>query len=535
MVNVNKFSLLPLAILAWGWGLATSGLAAERLKLRLGPLEQSVAIAEVERFVKTGELSPALKPYALILTPNVRQSLGQGLQLNPAIASQAVDDLLRSPTGQRLLQVLGVVVQDTTPQQLRLGLKLAARQAKDINLVNFLKAYPEQTVTIDATSALAVASQLNLKYLESQAINPILKRDLGVASGRPFTSRLNPTQPGPQAVQTQTLTLQDQQRDRTIPVDLYWAAKTQGPLVVMSHGFGANRRFLAYLARHLASYGFTVASLEHPGSNAASVFTRGAVNPVLLKDKSLLPAQEFVERPRDVSFLLDQLAQRNLQPGLLQGKFNTNQVNVIGHSLGGYTALALAGAELDLDSLRTACKTQNPLGLAPADWLECGATRLRDRQLDLRDKRVVQVIAINPLVGNLFGLNGLRGVRTSTLVVSSTEDSVTPAVSNQLRPFTRLPSPKYLLTAIGATHLSINDPASLSRESTFVKERLGAEVAPLQQLLQGVSLAFVQQLTPQASTYQPFLTSDYAQSLSTPELPLRLTRELPPSIARLLE
>jgi len=534
MVNGNRFSLLPLMVLAWGWGLATSGLAAERLKLRLGPLEQSVEIAEVERFVKTGELSPALRPYALVLTPNMRQSLGQGLQLNPTIASQAVDDLLRSPTGQRLLQVLGVVVQDTTPQQLRLGLKLAARQAKNINLVNFLKAYPEKTVTIDATSALAVASQLNLKYLESQAINPILKRDLGVASGRSFSSRLNPTQPGPQAVQTQTLTLQDQQRDRTIPVDLYWAANTQAPLVVMSHGFGADRRFLAYLARHLASYGFTVASLEHPGSNAASIFTRGAVNPTLLKDKSLLPAREFVERPRDVSFLLDQLAQQNRLPGLLHNKFNTNQVSVIGHSLGGYTALALAGAELDLDNLRAACKTQNPLGLAPADWLECGATRLRDRQLDLRDRRVVQVTAINPLIGNLFGPNGLRGVRTSTLVVSSTKDTVTPALSNQLRPFTQLPSPKYLLTAIGATHLSINDPTSLSQESTFVKERLGPEVAPLQQLLQGVSLGFVQQLTPQARAYQPFLTSDYAQALSTPELPLRLTTELPTSITPLL-
>ena len=41
---------------------------------------------------------------------------------------------------------------------------------------------------------------------------------------------------------------------------------------------------------------------------------------------------------------------------------------------------------------------------------------------------------------------------------------------------------------------------------------------PLRRLLQGVSLAFIKQASPEAKTYAPFLTSAYAQSLSTPEL-----------------
>jgi len=535
MVNLGKLRLVPLIALAWGWGLITPGLAAEQVKLRFGPLEQSVAIADLESFAETGELSPALRPYAMVLKPEVRQALTKTLQIDSGFVSQAVDELLQSSTGSRLLQVLGIVVQDTTPQQLQLGLTVAAQQAEALSLIGFLKAYPDRTITVDTTSALAVASQLNHQYLESQTLNPLLQQELSVPSSQ-VTSDLDPTMAGPETVHSQTLMLRDRQRQRTIPVDLYWGDKSQGPLVVMSHGFASDRKFMAYLARHLASYGLAVVALEHPGSNAASIFAkRAAIRSPLIRRKPLLPAIEFVERAQDVSFLLDELTKRNQQSGPLQNQLNTTQVTLIGHSLGGQTALALAGAELDLDSLRTACKTQNPLLQTPADWLQCSVATLPGQRLNLRDNRIAQVIAINPLIGYSFGEQGLTRVQTPTLVVSSTSDAVTPAPSNQLRPFAQLPAPKYLLTAIGATHLSVSDITNVNQDATLVKERLGLEVIPFQQLLQGISLAFIQQLTPQAEIYEPFLSAAYAQSLSTPNLPLRLSTRLPESIIRLLE
>jgi len=534
MFNLGKLRL-PLIVLAWGWGLITPGLAAEQVKLRFGPLEQSVAIADLEHFAETGELSPALRLYEMVLNSQVRQALTRSLQIDSGFVSQAVDELLQSSTGSRLLQVLGVVVQDTTPQQLQLGLTVATQQAEALNLISFLKAYPDQTITVDITSALAVASQLNHQYLESQTLNPLLQQELSVPSSR-VTSDLDPTVAGPETVNIQTLMLRDRRRQRTIPVDLYWGTRSQGPLVVMSHGFASDRKFMAYLARHLASYGLAVATLEHPGSNAASIFAkRAAIRLPLVRRKPLLPASEFIERTQDISFLLDELAKRNQQSGPLQNQLNTNQVTLIGHSLGGQTALALAGAELDLDSLRAACKTQNPLLQTPADWLQCSAATLPDRRLNLRDSRVAQVIAINPLIGYSFGDQGLAQVQTPTLVVSSTSDAVTPAPSNQLRQFDQLPATKNLITAIGATHLSVSDVTNVNEDATLVKERLGLEVIPFQQLLQGVSLAFIQQLTPQAKTYQPFLSAAYAQSLSTPDLPLRLSTRLPDSVIRLLE
>ncbi len=528
----RKASLaLSTLALALGWGAAMpSALAAERIMLRLGPLEQGIAIADLERFAKTGKLPPALQLYAPLLTPQVREVLNRRLQLDPNLADKLIDDVLRSPTGKQLIGSLGVAIPNSTVEQIQAAVSLAARQFNGLSVVGFLRAYPSENVTVDASSAIALALQFNPTYWQSQALGPLLEQELAVASDTDFKPAFDPALRGPQTVQQQTLFLQDRQRHRTVPVDLYWSANSQGPLVVTSHGFGANRKFFAYLARHLASHGFTVAALEHPASNIKQLASVSAVS----NPSQLLPATEFVDRPKDVSFVLDELAKLNQQPGPLQGKLSTQQVSAIGHSLGGYTALAVAGAEVNLEQLRQFCNSSSAIGQAPGDWLQCAAADLPDRKLQMRDRRIVSAIALNPLVGNLFGKTGLTQVATPILLLAGTEDAVTPALNHQLRPFTQLRGSKYLLTAIGGTHLSISDPANLSSSatnSTVVKERRGEETKSLRNLVQGVSLAFIKQTTPEAKTYKPFLTPAYAQSFSTRELPLRLNTELPASIA----
>ncbi len=51
--------------------------------------------------------------------------------------------------------------------------------------------------------------------------------------------------------------------------DIYLpVAQTPRQIIVISHGLGSDRTSFAYLAEHLASYGFVVAVPEHPGSNS---------------------------------------------------------------------------------------------------------------------------------------------------------------------------------------------------------------------------------------------------------------------------
>ncbi len=211
---------------------------------------------------------------------------------------------------------------------------------------------------------------------------------------------------------------------------------------------------------------------------------------------------------------------------------------MIGHSLGGYTALALAGAKLSLEHLRQFCNDPNPVVFSPADLLQCNAADLKNVPEDLRDPRVVQTILLNPVIGRLFDQQSLDQVKLPTLMLTGTDDSITPAVSQQFLPFTQLHSPKFLLTAIGGTHLSVGDPANLNHvvtQSIFVRERSEQETEPLRQLVKGVSLAFIKQLTPEAQQYTPFLTPAYAQSFSTDNLKFRLNSKLPPNFAKRLK
>jgi predicted dienelactone hydrolase len=520
--------------LAFGLGMGMpSALAAQRVIIRLGPFEQSVAIADLEKYAKTGKLPQKLEILSSVLSPEVQKLLTRRLQVDPAVADKFIADLVRTPEGKQLISSLGVAIPGSTVESLQGALNIALRQFNGLSALGFLRAYPQEDITVDATQVIGLAVEFSANRLQSQALGVLLARELAVNNNIPFRAAFNPAAIGKETVQQQTLTFPDRQRNRIIPVDIYSSrGEAQAPLVVISHGFGANRKFSEYLARHLASHGITVAAIEHPGSNLTSVSNASAASNLI----DLMPASEFLDRPKDVTFLLNELAKLNSQPGQLQGKLNTEKVTVMGHSLGGYTALALVGGELDLKDLRQYCKDSLSFVESPGDWLQCTAAPLGDKKIQLKDERVKSAIALNPLVGKLFGKKGLNKITNPVLILSGTEDSLTPALNHQIQPFTQLRGIKYLLAAIGGTHLSISDPAYVgSTATTIVKERRGVETEPLRQLTRGVSLAFIKQLTPEARIYQPFLTSAYAQSFSTRQLPLRLVSELPANIKPWLE
>lgn len=531
---IGAASLLVAQSAITAGNVGSSAYAAEQVNLRVGPLSQTIYVSDLETFAATGIVPQRLRLYESVLTPEVRAVLQNRLALDPAIGERMIEDVLGSPNGEIFLDALATVIPGLTIDQIQTAVHEAAAETSGLSVLGVLQAIPQDQLDIDLTAAVGLISQLNLSRLEGQALSSVLAHGLLVADPPPVTAAFDPALSGAQPVGQRSFSFHDEDRQRTIKLDVYRGVYPKdAPLVVMSHGFGADRQFLTYMAKHLASHGLTVVSIEHPGSNVEAL-TQIPLDPnVLQRPGRLLPASEFLDRPQDVSFVLDRLEWMNRSSSVMNRQIHTAEVVIIGHSLGGYTGLALAGAKLDLRSLRTFCDGLQPVGLSPADWLQCAAVELLENEADFTDSRIVGVMAMNPLIGELFGPIGLSEVEVPTLLLTGTQDAVTPTLRQQLTPFTQLAGPKYLIAVIGGTHLSVGDPDNVNQSLTqvpFMPELQGEQTLSLRQFLQGASLSFVMQHADEAELYQPFLSAAYAQQFSTEALPLRFTQTLPDSV-----
>ena len=545
--TVVCFRGLPAPIQLWRWGqgaalaavlvgmgglFAPAAPAAESITVQLGRLSQTVSLHDLQGFVATGEAQGSLQLYRPLLNPSLRESLQSQIALDPQVGQVILDELLTTPGGSQLLETLRAIAPNLAATDLRVTLEQASRSETGLTLLSILQAMPQDTLEINVGTLLTLASQFRLAQMESQALGRVLRQapEPDPAEQMPLLGT-DPFSTGTSEVEKWELVLHDSSRDRSIPVDIYWSLDTHGPLVIISHGFGADRRFFGYLAEHLASHGLTVVAVEHPGSNVAALLSLPQDDLSKTASQSrILPATEFLDRPRDITYVLNRLEKLNEYSYSLRDRLNTPQVTFIGHSLGGYTGLALAGAALDLRSLDAYCQTLSPIKVSPADWLQCAALDLPVKYANLRDDRITQLIVANPLTGLLFGEAGLSRVRVPTLMLAGTHDTVTPMAGQQLRPFMQLPEGKRLITVVGGSHLSVGDPNNLNGDLghiPFMAELPNATTAPLRIFFQGVSLSFVMQQTSEANAYAPALSPTRAHAFSTPNISLRLSETVP--------
>lgn len=98
------------------------------------------------------------------------------------------------------------------------------------------------------------------------------------------------------------------------------------PLVVISHGTGGSHLLYRTLASHLARHGYVVVMPEHPRNNRNDN-TLGGTATILMN------------RPRHIRVVMDWAFSHEG----FEGSIEPGSAAVVGHSLGGYTALALAG------------------------------------------------------------------------------------------------------------------------------------------------------------------------------------------------
>lgn len=179
------------------------------------------------------------------------------------------------------------------------------------------------------------------------------------------------------------------------------------PLVVLSHGYGGSWRNLSWLASELAVRGYIVAATDHPGTTTF--------------DRSAAQAARLWERPRDLSRLIDALfADQDLAP-----RIDEKRIAAIGHSLGGWTVAALAGARFDADRFAADCKVNtSPRACVLSHELGLDGTGEARKALeaDLRDPRLRAFVSLDLGLARGFRPESLAAVRVPALIVAAGTD-----------------------------------------------------------------------------------------------------------------
>ena len=436
--------------------------AAESIHFSYGLLERSLQVSSLEAYAQDGRVNSDLARFLRFLSPDQRVELRTALNTTHRLSPVAVSQGFYEPRGERVLSYIGHLIQTGQRQNglsaLRSAMILSAAQPDGFTLLDVLRRFPTRGIRFDLKVMLAAARQGEQFFQETNAvIDGIEQLARETQSSTALTAADLPDlrQPGSVPFSKQSFTLTDPSRNYSYPADLYLPelnGSAPVPVVVLSHGLGSNREDFADVAKHFASYGFAVALPEHLGSNfdLQQAVLAGRASEVF-------HVSEFVDRPKDVSFLLDELERRNQTEW--QNQLDLQHVAVGGHSFGGYTALVLGGATADFAHLQQSCNERILLdALNPSLLLQCRALEASpadQQQLSqgLTDPRVKLVVAFNPVNAGIFGPKGLSQIQVPVVMGASGYDPAAPLVPEQAHSFTWLTTPeRFLLLARGGAH-----------------------------------------------------------------------------------
>ena len=156
-------------------------------------------------------------------------------------------------------------------------------------------------------------------------------------------------------------------------------AAADSPLIVISHGNGGSHLGYRTLADYLARHGFVVAMPEHPRNNRNNNELAGT-------------AENLENRPRHLRRAIDWM----FTSEQFGSRLRSNMVAIVGHSLGGFTALALAGGLPTAFGHETPDNQPRPISVEP-------------------DPRVKALVLLVPATAWFMNPGALRGVNVPIL------------------------------------------------------------------------------------------------------------------------
>jgi predicted dienelactone hydrolase len=232
----------------------------------------------------------------------------------------------------------------------------------------------------------------------------------------------------------------DEARGRDLPVRIRMPdGSAQVPVVLFSPGLGGNTAGGTLWGQAWAARGIAVVHLQHPGSDPAVYQGAADAADRRARVRAAASGEQLAARVSDAGFVVDELTKRRSEGPCYLSRLDLKRLGIAGHSMGSWTAQALAGQRYG-----------------------GGAT--------LRDPRFVAAIGFSPsalTAGDLTASFG--GITIPFFSITGTADGLPPArtgqpdnlaqrqataIAERSGPFNGMPpGGKYLLIFDGAGHM----------------------------------------------------------------------------------
>jgi predicted dienelactone hydrolase len=456
--------------------------AVERLVVQVGGLELPLELSQLEDWLRNPAGRSELEPWFNLLDPATRRDLATLLSRPFPVRGDQAAPLLDSWAGRQLLQQLGRVLRPPQGEAAPLLLDLFRRADGRQTPTQLLRQSPGTSLQLDLDALLDLGEQLQRQLIaQRRLVQQLQALDL---------PPLPPLPPSRQSVLRTEVRLAVEHRPQPLPLSLVWPAggPLRGRWVLLSHGLGGSREQLLWLAEGLASRGWPVVVVQHPGSDDA------AVRDLLAGQRSLPGVETLPERIQDLQAVSRAMADRRLHFG---DRMTPAAMVLSGHSLGGLADLLWAGARPGRD---LADRCQRALTAIPvlnsSLLLQC---QLSGTELPVLDPPadLGGVVTLNGFGSLVWGRNGLGRLDLPVLLVGGSLDLITPPLAEQIGPFRQLKDPRSRLVLVeGASHFS---PVRLERETPLLQlgdDLVGKDPRQVQELLLEVHTLFLQGLEP---------------------------------------
>ncbi len=502
--------------------------AAEKINIILESLKLTLEVDSLEKFANEGIVNKELEFYfeAAGLEDKQKETLRKVLVTKYSIDGVKLSRFLNTPTGETLLEKIGILVSVPGGRNGKYILRGALVQAaldseKGFTLIDFLH-YLATDVQLNVE---AIQKTLDYQKRLFLATNSLTQNASEISaqkiaeSNQDYTKIKDIRKQGEYGVKpVEIIKLTDNKRQRTFQLHLYQPQRWKPgktPVVVVSHGLGSHPNDFSALGKQLASYGFLVAIPQHIGSDTEKL--EDLINGY---SRELYDLQEFINRPLDISYVLDELENRNKTE--FSNRLKLDKVGVLGHSFGGYTALAVAGATWDFDNIKNYCD-RRVWEANMSMLLQCQTLDLPIKDYNFRDPRVAAIGIMNPVNSVIFGSQGLSKVDIPIIIGAGTNDPATPPIIEQIRTFAWVTSQdKYLFVMKGQAHLltppdpntQINNLINLLVNFQDVDDNLFTIYSNAQ------ATAFLQFYIAGEQSYQTYFEPGYWQYISNESYPI---------------